>query len=144
MKLFPDFARFWEANHSQNEKAVCVRFRLLQKMIGCFWYLYLNNSFNLLIDTLATMKMKSTSTCLRSQPLLDIPFLWPIVELVLGNHTGKPYGCGCKRLLEHKAYKTYHSCVDKDPAIAYNKIRVSCWGNGKCVLYAVMWLVITV
>ena len=48
------------------------------------------------------------------------------------DHTGKPYGCGCKRLLEHKAYKTCHSCVDKDPAIAYNKIRVSCWGNGKC------------
>ena len=48
------------------------------------------------------------------------------------DHTGKPYGCGCKRLLEHKAYKTCHSCVDKVPAIAYKKIRVSCWGNGKC------------
>ena len=101
-------------------------------MIGCFWYLYLYNSFNLLINTLATMKMKSTLTCLRSQPLLNIPLLWPIVELVLGNHTIKPYGCGCKRLLEHKAYKTCHSCVDKDPVIAYNMIRVSCWGDGKC------------
>ena len=35
-KLFPDFARFWEANQPKNEKAVCVRFRLLQKIIGCF------------------------------------------------------------------------------------------------------------
>ena len=54
------------------------------------------------------------------------------------DHTGKPYGCGCKRLLEHKAYKTCHSCKDKDPAIAYNKIRVSCWAMGSVVLYAVM------
>ena len=142
MKLFPDFARLWEANRAKNEKSVCVEFRLLQKKIGYFWHLYLNNSFNLLINTLATMKMKSTSTCLRSQPLLDISLLWPIVELLLGNQllttpaSHNTYGCGCKRLLEHKVYKTCHSCEDKDPAIAYNKIRVSCWGNGK-------WHVIT-
>ena len=50
------------------------------------------------------------------------------------DHTGKPYGCGCKRLLEHKAYKTCHSCVDKDPARSVCRAGAM----GSVVLYAVM------
>ena len=48
------------------------------------------------------------------------------------DHTGKPCGCGCGKKLEHKAYKPCHKCEDKDPSIASNKIRLPCWGKGKC------------
>ena len=47
------------------------------------------------------------------------------------DHSGQPCGCGCGKQLEQRGYKTCHTCVNKDPAIAYNKIRVSCWGSGK-------------
>ncbi len=46
------------------------------------------------------------------------------------DHSGQPCGCGCGKQLEQKDYKNCHTCVNKDPSTAYNKIRVSCWGGG--------------
>ena len=51
------------------------------------------------------------------------------------DHSGQPCGCCCGKQLEQRDYKTCHTCVNKDPDIANNKIRVSCWGSG---MYAVM------
>jgi hypothetical protein len=47
------------------------------------------------------------------------------------DHSGQPCGCGCGQQLEQRDYRTCPFCVNKDPAMAYNKIRVSCWGGGK-------------
>jgi len=36
----------------------------------------------------------------------------------VADHTGKPCGCGCGKVLEHHYYKTCFTCADKDPSIA--------------------------
>ena len=41
------------------------------------------------------------------------------------DHSGKPCGCGCGKIMEYKQYKTCPGC-----AIDKNKIRMPCWGNG--------------
>ena len=57
----------------------------------------------------------------------------------VADHTGKPCGCGCGKVLEHHYYKTCFTCVDKDPTIAYNKIRLPCYGSGKhCITCTVV------
>ena len=50
------------------------------------------------------------------------------------DYSGKPCGCGCGKLLEHKDIRTCHKCENKDPFIASTKIRLPCWGNGKCCI----------
>ena len=45
------------------------------------------------------------------------------------DHSGKPCGCGCGKILEYKQYKTCPGC-------AYNKIRMPCWEMGIIVLHA--------
>jgi hypothetical protein len=40
-------------------------------------------------------------------------------------------GCGCGKVLEYKAYKACRQCENEYSSISSNKIRVTCWGNGK-------------